>query len=86
MQSMVQTAKQNYYMEIFNQTDKPARIWNKLRRLGLIKTKDASRRLTFSAEELNAFFASVGTPQADVANGRMNELEFLNENVDNFDD
>lgn len=60
VQSLIRTAKKNYYLAIFGRKNDQATTWNKLRHLGLIKAKDPSRKLACSPDELNAFFAATG--------------------------
>ena len=42
---------------MFAQNEDPATIWSKLRYLGFIKNNNKERRLVYTAEELNKYFA-----------------------------
>ncbi|KAL6419273.1 hypothetical protein ACFW04_014002 [Cataglyphis niger] len=55
-QYLVRSAKREYYANIFNQEDKASKVWKRLRHLGMIKARDTVVRLSYSVEELNAFF------------------------------
>ncbi|KMQ91007.1 hypothetical protein RF55_9178 [Lasius niger] len=60
-QSIIRSAKSNYYLDHFSRADGACEVWNGLRHLGLIKVKNSGARLSHSVEELNAFFAGDGS-------------------------
>ncbi|KMQ81915.1 rna-directed dna polymerase from mobile element jockey-like protein, partial [Lasius niger] len=65
-QSTIRTAKRAYYLNIFNDSDRPNVVWSRLRHLGLIKARDFSASLSLSVDELNEFFAgNAVAPEAD---------------------
>ncbi|KMQ93568.1 reverse transcriptase [Lasius niger] len=65
-QSMIHTAKRAYYLNIFNDSDRPNVVWSRLRHLGLIKARDFSASLSLSVDELNEFSAGDAViPEAD---------------------
>lgn len=66
-QNLIRIAKSNYYLTFFSQKDKLTLIWRKLRHLGLIKAKDYIGCLSHSMEELNSYFADIGTRQTDAS-------------------
>lgn len=56
VQTSVRTAKSNYYTSLFTRVKNPTLVWNELRHLGLIKTRDLNRGLSHSVDVLNDFF------------------------------
>lgn len=66
-QNLIRIAKSNYYLTFFSQKDKLTLIWRKLRHLGLIKAKGSIGCLSHSVEELNSYFADIGTRQTDAS-------------------
>lgn len=77
-------AKQDYYNNIFNRARDANEIWNGLRHLGLIKSKDTGKCLTHAAGELNRFFVGYEAAQSmnkhdtldDVLTGNFDEERF----------
>ncbi|CAL1678225.1 unnamed protein product [Lasius platythorax] len=63
---MIHTAKCDYYLNIFNNSDRANVVWSRLRHLGLIKARDFGASLLHSVDELNEFFAGGAmTPEAN---------------------
>ncbi|KMQ83966.1 rna-directed dna polymerase from mobile element jockey-like protein, partial [Lasius niger] len=80
-QKLVRQAKQDYYNNIFNRARDANGIWNGLRHLGLIKSKDTGKCLTHAAGELNRFFVGYEAAQS------MNEHDTLDDVLTgNFDE
>ncbi|KMQ86405.1 ubiquitin-activating enzyme e1 [Lasius niger] len=78
-QSMIHTTKCDYYLNIFNNSDRANVVWSRLRHLGLIKARDFGASLLHSVDELNEFFAGGAmTPEAN--NHHLSFTELLSEN------
>lgn len=80
-QSMVRSAKRNFYLNAFQKTDNANQTWNRLRHLGLIKPKAVGDGLAHSVEELNEYFAG-----SNENNGDNCHSDIINVLSGNFDD
>lgn len=57
-QILVRNAKRNFYMATFNGSINSAETWNRLRNLGLVKSKGSNGGLVHTSEQLCVFFGS----------------------------
>lgn len=81
VQTIVRSAKEEYYLATFSKLKDPNSIWKQLRKIGLVKTKTTEHTLPFSIKELNQYF-STRSQLSSV--GDAIDLKYINES--NYDD